>query len=140
MGSQRKSCGDSQGSLFNTTSLQTGLNAKSNAGRDYVTNSINVLPRYGLPERGSNNIICESESLVKDLSSTKVLTSKRSNKSNITTVGVELCMNRTLIERGHLVRPDFILNDSTPSVGVQDPILWNHLGDEAAVDDELQLR
>ncbi len=129
-------------SLGNAASLEALLDTLGNARRDSSLELINLSAIDSLSESGRQHIRAHGEKLIWDLTRSKVLIVERSHEGSRRAVGVELSVHRALVEGSHLESVDCV-GDNSSSIGgqvvVEDTVLWEHLSDQAAGGDDLEL-
>lgn len=126
------------GSLLKATGLEALINTKSNALRDSLPDLVDILTGDALAEGSSNDIVAQRNKFISDLTSSKVLSCKGSNEGSGLAVGVELCVDRSLVEGSHHVGCKLSADNTTLAILVEDAVLGDHLGDEAAGGDNLE--
>ena len=129
-------------SLGNAASLKTLFDALGNACRNSSLELRNVSPFDSLSESGRHDIRAHGEQLIRYLARAKVLIVERSHECSRRAVGVELSVHRALVEGSHLESVDGVSDNPSSicgQVAVKDTVFWEHLCDQAAGSDDLEL-
>lgn len=124
----------SLGVPLDTALVQASINAESNVGRNHVAEALNVLSVNGLDSTKSsrNNVPVQAEEVLGNLVHTGVDIVEAGDEDSILAVGVELLVNGSLGEDGHLPGIHGVLNGSGT-------VLNDKVGHEAALDDDVEL-
>lgn len=127
------------GTLGNAALLEALVDAQGNALGDGLANEVNVRTGDALTKGGGNNIVGKSESLILNLTSAEVLSGEGSNKGSRVAVRVELGVDGALVEGSHHVGAKLGADNAAGAILVVDTVLRNHLGNETAGGDDLEL-
>jgi hypothetical protein len=123
----------------NTALVQALLNAQSNALGNGSPDSFDVLTSNDLTESGSDDVVAQGKGLIGDLAGAKVLSRKGSDKGGRLAVRVKLGVDGADVERGHHIRAEFGADHTAIALSIEDAILGDHFGDQAAGCDDLEL-
>lgn len=129
---------------LNAASLEALLHAQRNGSWDRALELRNLGAVNRLAESSLHHIGAHGEQLVSDLAGAKVLAVKRRHEGSWCAVGVELRVDGALVEGRHLELRDGVGDDATAGRGahlgvVEHAVLGEHLDDQAAGGDDLQL-
>lgn len=129
---------------LNAASLEALLNSKGDRSRNSALELRDLGAVDRLAEGGLHHIRAHGEQLVGDLPGAKVLAVERSDERGGRAVGVELRVDGALVEGGHLELRHGVGDDAAARGGadfgvVEDAVLGEHLNDQAARGDDLQL-
>lgn len=119
---------------LDTALVQASVNAESNVGRNHLAEALNVLSVDGLDSTKSslNNVPVQAEEVLSNLVHTGVDIVEASDEDGILAVGVELLVDGSLREDGHLPGIHGVLDGSGT-------VLNNKVGHETSLDDDVKL-